>query len=792
MKPALMKGQYKIKMDFKAWLTDDLAGLYKSTYTRKDGKEVTIAVTQFQPTDARRTFPCFDEPALKATFTITLAHDPTYISISNMPIESTETKEEWQLDRFEVTPIMSTYLLAFVVCDYKNKTATTKYGKRMTFYAQPDQIDQVDYAKENAVKMLDYMEDFFNITYPLPKADMIAIPNFAFAGMENWGLIMYRETALLYQPGASSESHKQRVSTVLSHELAHQWFGNLVTMDWWSELWLNEGFASFVHYYGVNATEPSWQMLDQFVILNMEWAFSLDGLSNSHPIKVSVNHPDEINEIFDSISYSKGASIIRMLQSFLGYNVFRKGLTRYLNKYRYGNAKTDDLWKAFEEESCVQGSCRHVKQMMDTWTLQMGYPVLNIKDNGNGKFRVSQERFLYDRNSNFTSKYQTNFNYKWVVPFTYHTDDSKRTSELLNMTSVEIDWDGNGWLKGNVGQTGFYRVNYEHKQWDQLTSQLENGHTVFEITDRAGLIDDAFNLARGGYVKYIVPLNITKYLGMEDEYIPWAAFENNIDYITSILSQSSPTYKYLKKYLQYQARTTYTKLGFRESGDHLEVYKRSLILDIMCSTEEASCLRNASEYFNKWMKDPENDPVPANLRSLVYFYGIKNGGVEEWDFAFKQLKKTTVASERTQLLLGLAGASEPWILRRYLQYSIDPDKTKTQDTISVLRNVANYNPNGRQLTWQFIKLNWDFILEKFGGGFNMRRLIIGVTSGFATEFELQDLKTFNKENHAGSGARAQQQAEERVMANIQWRKDNEEDIGNWLKDFLKANNIPLN
>ncbi|KAL9985946.1 hypothetical protein ACROYT_G008403 [Oculina patagonica] len=260
----------------------------------------------------------------------------------------------------------------------------------------------------------------------------------------------------------------------------------------------------------------------------------------------------------------------------------------------------------------------------------------------------------------------------------------------------------------------------------------------------------------GGYIKYTVPLNITKYLAKEDEYVPWAALDDNVDSIASILPQSSPAYKYLKKYLQYQARTMYSKLGFRDGGDHLEV-------------------------------------VPANFRSLVYFYGIKNGGVKEWNFAFEQLKKTTVASERTQLLYGLSGTSEPWILSRYLQYSTDPDKIKTQDTTSVLRNVANYSPIGRQLTWQFIKLNWDFILAKFGGGFfAMRRLILGVTSGFATEFELQDLKTFNKQHHAGSGARAQQQAEERVMANIQWRKDNEEDVANWLKDYLEANNIPLN
>jgi len=528
-------------------------------------------------------------------------------------------------------------------------------------------------------------------------------------------------------------------------------------------------------------------------VSDMVAAFTLDGLANSHPIKVPVNHPDEINEIFDSISYNKGASIIRMLQFFLGRKVFLQGLTNYLNKYRYGNTVTDDLWNALEEESCAQGSCKSVKQMMDTWTLQMGYPVLNIKSKGNNKFEVSQERFLYDRGANVTTKYTSPFNYKWVVPFTYLTDDSSLKSKPLNLTKVEIDWDGTGWIKGNGGQTGFYRVNYEPPQWDQLINQLDKNHQELHLTDRAGLIDDAFNLARGGYIKYTVALNITKYLAKEEEYVPWAAVDNNLDFLRTVVPQSGSAARYLEKYLYLQAKNLYEKLGFTDTGGHLEKYKRNLVLNIMCSAGEASCLRNASKYFKDWMTDPEKNAVPANFRSLVYFYGIKNGGVKEWDFAFEQFQKTTIASERRKILYGLSGASEPWILARYLQYSLNPEKIKAQDTSRVLTNVANYNPNGRQLAWQFLKLNWDFIIEKFGGGFfAIRNVILGVTKGFATEFELQDLKEFNAKHPAGSGARAQQQAVERVMANVEWRKENEADVVNWLEDYFKDNNIPLN
>lgn len=558
-------------------------------------------------------------------------------------------------------------------------------------------------------------------------------------------------------------------------------------MAWWDDLWLNEGFASFVEYYGVNATEPDWKMLDSFVVADMVYAFTLDGLVNSHPIKVPVNHPDEINEIFDSISYNKGASVIRMLQFFLGRDVFLNGLNRYLKKYRYRNAVTDDLWNALEEESCARGSCKSVKQMMDTWTLQMGYPVLKITKKGAGnKYTVSQERFLYDRKTNVTSKYKSPFNYTWVVPFTYITNGSSvPTPKPLNLTSVEIEWNGRGWLKGNGGQTGFYRVNYEQMQWDQMAKQLGADHEDFKDTDRAGLLDDAFNLARAGYIKYSVPLNLTKYLKREEGYVPWAAVSNADDFISKILPKSSPAYKYFEEYLSHQATHLYQKLKFNDNGSHLDIYTRNIILHIMCGVGEDSCIKSAADYFKKWME--ENTPVPANLRSLVYYYGIKNGGAKEWDFAFQQFQNTTVASERRTILYGLSGASEPWILVRYLYYSIDSSKIKSQDAARVIYNVANHNPQGRQLAWQFLKINWDYILKKFGGGFfAMRNIVLGVTSGFASEFELEDLKSFNEKHAAGAGARAQQQAEETVMANIQWRKQSEEDLTKWLKEYLKV------
>ena len=330
---------YEISMNFVAHLNDNLKGFYRSVYkNRKTNEQEYIAVTQFQPTDARRAFPCIDEPAIKAKFEVSLGRLKEMTSISNMPLKQNgkgvpmKNTDEYVWDHYQESVPMSTYLVAFVVSRFGFEISPkTGNGVEFRIWARKDALDQIAYAKDIGPKILKHFEEYFNISYPLPKQDMIAIPDFGAGAMENWGLITYRETALLYKEGVSAASNKQRIATVVSHELAHQWFGNLVTPSWWTDLWLNEGFASYVEYLGVEAVQPELKLLEQFVIQDLQDVFSIDALASSHPISIPVKHPDEINEIFDRISYAKGASIIRMMDKFLTEKTFRGGLTNYLN-----------------------------------------------------------------------------------------------------------------------------------------------------------------------------------------------------------------------------------------------------------------------------------------------------------------------------------------------------------------------------------------------------------------------------------------------------------------------------
>ncbi|KAK8734033.1 hypothetical protein OTU49_017450 [Cherax quadricarinatus] len=344
--------KYVLSMEFVGYLNDKLLGFYRSSYTDEQGNEKWIAVTQFQPTDARRAFPCFDEPALKATYEIFLGRESSMSSLSNMPKFETipiEGQDGWVWDHFNTSVPMSTYLVAFVISDFASMESNDNDHVLFRVKARKAAINQADYALLTGPKILTHFEDYFNVSFPLPKQDMIAIPDFSAGAMENWGLITYRETAMLYDPEVSSARNKQRVAIVVSHELAHQWFGNLVTPDWWTDLWLNEGFASFMEYIGVDHAEPTWNMMEQFVTEDVQRVFSLDWLESSHPISIPVGHPDEINEIFDLISYLKGASLIRMMNFFLTEKTLRKGLSNYLIGLKYKSAEQDDLWQYLTE-----------------------------------------------------------------------------------------------------------------------------------------------------------------------------------------------------------------------------------------------------------------------------------------------------------------------------------------------------------------------------------------------------------------------------------------------------------
>ncbi|CAC5387007.1 ANPEP [Mytilus coruscus] len=788
---------YSLYIEFSGPLLPDLAGFYQSSYQRGNDT-IYIATTQMQPTDARKTFPCFDEPAVKAQFKLTLVRKQPMVSLSNTPVINNITRANgWIADHYEVTPKMSTYLLAFIICDFKYTVNITKNNVEYRAWARPEAVDQTPYSLDVGVKILTYFEEYFDIPFPLPKSDMIAVPDFAAGAMENWGLIIYRETAMLYDPMESAETNKQKVAVVVSHELAHQWFGNLVTPSWWDDLWLNEGFASFVEYMGVDHVHPDWLMFEQFVVDDLQDVFNLDGLVTSHPLYVPVSNPSQINEIFDKISYEKGSTIIRMMRFFLGEETFKKGLQRYLKELAYGSAFHDDLWKALSEQSKADGKperVQNVKQIMDTWTLQMNFPTVFVErtlDN----LRLSQSRYLLDKNATDPGTYTSPFGYKWEIPFTY----TSQSISNFNQSDSDINWMGkdgavvelknalpgesmDSWYIGNVMQYGYYRVNYPESNWQKLIQQLKTDITKIHPINRAQIINDALNLAKSGDLKMNIALQTVEYLSTEEHFLPYSAASEELLYVDGMIERTA-LFGAFSKFMKATFTIPFNKLGMDNSGSrHLETYVRRIVVALACKYGNEECIGNARKLYSELMELTDGtNPIDVNLRSAVYCTAIRYGGVEEWDFAFRKYKTSNVATEKDVLLLSLSCSRDVWVLSRLLKYALMPEEIRKQDAVSIIIYISR-NPIGRCLVWDFVRGNWDVIFKQYGGSFLFSYLITGITAKFNTEFDLQSVHNFKESVPSlGSGARAFQQAVENINLNIKWMAKNSQIIQEWLK-----------
>ncbi|XP_030835801.1 glutamyl aminopeptidase isoform X1 [Strongylocentrotus purpuratus] len=787
----LQPGDYMLNIGFGGWLNETIVGFYKSVYQDANGNDKAIATSKFQPTDARRAFPCFDEPAFKANYTTSLVHPADYIALSNMDVRMNETYEDGlMITHFNPSVPMSTYLACFIVCQFDYREMFTMSDIPFRVYAPVDVIDQVEYSLKIGVNITDYYEEYFDLGYPLPKLDMIAIPDFVSGAMEHWGLITYREVNLLFDDAGSSESNKERVAAVVAHELAHMWFGNIVTCDWWDDLWLNEGFASYLEYLGVNSVEPDWKMLEVFVSSDLHYVMGLDQIVSSHPIIVEVNHPDEINEIFDSIPYSKGASVIRMLDNFLGEDVFRAGVSEFLKFYQYGTAVTDDLWEKLTEAAAAQGRDVNVKRVMDTWTLQMGFPVVTmekVNEGGVDYLKGTQDWFLVDPNANKSAdQYGTPFgDYEWEIPFHYRfksQENENREWMWRNESEFMTPWVGNDdFYVANSDRMGYYRINYDEETWEALGQQLQDNYTEIGEGERAGIIDDSFNLARASRVHYSVALNMTKYLTSETEFVPWDTARDNLLWLGEIM-RFQPGYGLYRTYIRDLTNAKYNELGWRDDGSHLDKFIRSDIIDLACRHGNSMCLEEAVNLFYDFLN---GTTVSPNLASDMYQFGMQEvGGQEEWKRLFENYQSTDVSQERTRLLYGMAQTRIPWILANYLDMLLmDDSPIRSQDFFSVVGYVGD-NPVGNPIAWDWTRVRWTEIVDKFGTGNRyLGRMIPGLTEFYSTELGLQEMMDFFEEYpDAGAGSRARLQAIETVQGNINWVERNADIVYEWLQE----------
>ncbi|XP_023337478.1 glutamyl aminopeptidase [Eurytemora carolleeae] len=706
LKPGL---NYSISFEFQYNFTEGPDGFILSNYKNSDGSISKVAATNFDPISARKAFPCFDEPQLKAKFSIKISHPSSYKAYSNMPVKMV-TPVKGVKDQMETifaeSPEMPTYTLSFAICDYAEITRNTSSNATIRIIAQKEKMPQAKFGLKLAENLLEFFAKYFGVPYPMPKLDLITLPGRAF---ENWGLVRFSEKTLLIRENVSSSRDTQFVALSIGHLLAHQWFGNLVTMQWWNDFWLKEGFVTWLQYKGVSESRPDWNMLDQFWSYEVQPALHLDALQSSHPIFVEVEDPRTISSIFDNISFGKGASLIRMLEQYLEEKYFRKGLEIYMTKYGFKNADAKDLWSSCSEAT---NKSQDIEGMMNTWTLQMGYPLITftIVDDSFFVWNISQSRFLMSAQLKGVDPLspKSPFDYKWVVPISFKTSAGTTYNVLLqnkNDTSKVVTLDEKiQWIKGNIDGVGFYRVNYPTQIWTGLIKQLKVNYTVFTGVERAQLIDDAFTLFMAGLLPASVPLSLCTYLVQEKDISPWTVAINQLNTWKRLLSSGmgGPA---IEKFITYLIENIYDDLGWADTGDHGERMLRSKILTTAVAVGLEDAVDRAKDMFINAMET--NTSIDSEYQALVFCTGIREGGKEEWRWVFHQYCTTNQADEKYTFRKSLACTRDTFILQRLLDISLETSQQiATSDIWRVLGDVAK-NPSGTLLAWRHLRRFWN-------------------------------------------------------------------------------------
>uniref|UniRef100_A0A674D6A9 Aminopeptidase n=1 Tax=Salmo trutta TaxID=8032 RepID=A0A674D6A9_SALTR len=728
-----------LTLDYAASLSHTYDGFYNSSYNDKTGAKRVLAATQFEPQAARKAFPCFDEPAFKATFLVRITREPGYITLSNMPQAKTTTLPSGLLeDEFEQTAVnMSTYLVAFIVANFTSITRNVS-NTLVSVYSVPEKKEHTHYALDTASKLLHFYNTFFKINYPLRKLDLVAIPDFLAGAMENWGLITFRETSLLVG-NQSSPLDKQLIANVVAHELAHQ--GNV--------------------FLGVRFK-----------------AMAKDSLNSSHPVSVSsqVTTPEQVSEMFDSVTYEKGASLLLMLNTTLPDGQFREGLMKYLDNYRGSNTVTEDLWNSLTQVA-VQES---VSDMMRTWTLQKGFPLVTVSRKG-GHVTLTQEHFLLSAdNTTHTSSL-------WHIPVTYVNDSCssapscRQIFTLRNKTATLNVSDSVKWLKLNYMNTGFYIVHYGDEGWTTLIDALKTDINTLTAHDRASLIHNIFSLSRLGRVSFRQVLNLLDYATNETETAP----------LTEALSQLSSVYRLLDK---RQEQTLVARMkayiwghfgqlmdsqdwGEEESVSRQEL--RSALLEMACSLGRQNCTDQATALYDQWTNSNQTKQIPGDLQRVVFSVAAQSD--LGWLSLMEAYSSTTYDSEKRKILQALASTQDPqsivWILSTGLEGGI----IQTQELPLVISTMSD-GFAGHLFVWDFVKENWDKIIEKFPvGSYPIQSIIKSTTSQFSTQTHLEEVQGFfSSLKERGSQMRSVQEALETIRLNQLWMDRNLPTLRIWL------------
>jgi len=779
----LTKGSFaQLTIEFTGELNDKMAGFYRSTYKNVDGTEGIMATTQMEPTDCRRAFPCFDEPALKSTFTVTLIADKKFTCLSNMDIDTTteitaKSGSKKNVVLFKKSPVMSTYLVAFIIGEL-NYIENNDFRIPVRLYAPINQdIEHGKYAVELAAKTLAYYEKTFDSPFPLPKMDMVAIPDFAAGAMENWGLVTYRVVDIMYDEQNSGASHKERIAEIVQHELAHQWFGNLVTMDFWDGLWLNEGFATWMSWYSCDKFYPEWKVWQSFVTDNLQSALGLDSLRSSHPIEVPIKRADEVNQIFDAISYSKGSCVIRMISAYLGEDIFMQGIRIYLKRHAYGNTQTGDLWAALSE-----ASGKDVRKVMDIWTKKVGFPVLSVTENEKDKtVTLKQNRFLRTADVK-PEEDETLFPIFLGLRSENNIDEELVLNDREGVFPVpDLDF-----FKLNANHTSLYRTSYSPARLEKLGQAAKDGK--LSIEDRAGMIADAGALAASGYQKTSGLLNLLKGFDAETEFVVWNEILTRIGTIEGAwIFEEQEVKDGLESFRRDLVSDRAHKAGwdFKPEDDHIQQQFKAMLFGSAGASGDAVVIKAAQDMFKKFTAG-DSSAIHPNIRASVFSMILKYGGKEEYDKVLEVYHTSKNSNERNTALRSLGRAKDPELIKRTLAMTLNGD-VKQQDIYIPVSGLRSH-PEGVEALFKYMTENWDELSKRLPPELSMLGAMVQIcTAGFTAKADIERVEKFFSDKSTKGFQAPLAQSLDSIRAKNAWLERDREDVKAWVGAYEVKN-----
>ena len=716
--PELKSGNHIVCINFSGTITDAMHGLYPCCFTH-DGVKKQLFATQFESHHAREVFPCVDEPAAKAEYDLTLITRSGITVLGNMPVKSGEENEDSRTTTFEKTPRMSSYLLAFVIGELHKKSAHTKSGVEVNVWATPAQNENtLDFALDIATRSIDFYDEYFGVKYPLPKSDHVALPDFSSGAMENWGLITYRESCLLADPELTPESSRRFIATVIAHELSHQWFGNLVTMNWWNDLWLNESFANMMEYVAIDALQPDWHMWEDFATNEVTAALRRDSLDGVQSVQADVNHPDEISTLFDpAIVYAKGGRLLVMVRKLIGEEAFRAGLKSYFEKFAYKNTVGNDLWQELES-----ASDQPIVNLMNAWISQPGLPVVSVSNSHDAAI-LSQERF-------FIGGHQPS-DALWPIPlFANQPLNVKILDQKETTVSIEKP------LQLNCGLSAHFVTKYDESTREYLLKNI----TELPTLDKICILQDATILARAGFENSVPLLPLALSLKTETNEKVFGMAAGALTELRKFVDDNDAARDSLKKISGEFARATFEELGWDEkdgeSDDDRE--RRTTALSLMMYSEDKEVLNEAKTRFdNNKLED-----LPTEIRALIISANVRHFETPKIiENLFAAYKNTPSNDLQNDISIGLTSTKNPETAEKILANIKDSNIIRPQDASRWFVYLIRTRES-RQIAWNWLKENWAWVEEKFGDDKSYDDFIRYAATALLTTDELNDFRQF--------------------------------------------------